>query len=175
MKPACVRDLFDLRSDRFLLNRLGTFPVACCVFATINPTSVIPACFKRESRRVRTWTPDKKIRGDKNQDRSHDRLPIPRCLQREFFNPKRFLPTVRRRINFAEPCINSTIRCAVQSDLTTPLVEITARFQCCRRSIGPAGCGTLCALVIAEFSRCTYNSFSSTLQQKAPRETHEKK
>jgi hypothetical protein len=31
--------------------------------ATVNPKSVIPACFKRESRRVRTWTPDKNIRG----------------------------------------------------------------------------------------------------------------
>jgi len=27
------------------------------------PKSVIPACFKRESRRVRNWTPDKNIPG----------------------------------------------------------------------------------------------------------------
>jgi len=29
----------------------------------IRGTSVIPACFKRESRRVRSWTPDKSILG----------------------------------------------------------------------------------------------------------------
>ena len=28
-----------------------------------NPKSVIPACFKRESSPIRTWTPDKNIRG----------------------------------------------------------------------------------------------------------------
>ena len=36
----------------------GSFPAACYVFATANPKSVIPACFKRESRPIRIWTPD---------------------------------------------------------------------------------------------------------------------
>jgi hypothetical protein len=30
----------------------------------VSVKSVISACFKRESRQVRNWTPDKNIRGD---------------------------------------------------------------------------------------------------------------
>src|SRR5439155_14344425 len=37
---------------------------AYCVSFYCLSEAVIPACFKRESRRVRIWTPDKGIRGD---------------------------------------------------------------------------------------------------------------
>ena len=42
----------------------GSFPAARCVKSIGDPTSVIPACFKRESRRIRTWTPIKTFGGD---------------------------------------------------------------------------------------------------------------
>src|SRR5438445_205892 len=39
------------------------FPAACCDKLISSPKTVIPACFQRESRRNRNWTPDKDIRG----------------------------------------------------------------------------------------------------------------
>src|SRR3990167_3198789 len=51
---------FHLRSVSI---SVGRFPAACCVTLIAYTKSVIPACFKRESRRIRNWTPDKNIRG----------------------------------------------------------------------------------------------------------------
>ena len=51
-------------AESLRLNLCGSYPSQlCCVDLISFPKTVIPACFKRESRRIRNWTPDKNIRG----------------------------------------------------------------------------------------------------------------
>jgi hypothetical protein len=60
MRRGPVRERFYCGLEAFTV---GRFLAACCVKVIFFPKSVIPACFKRESRRVQDWTPDKSIRG----------------------------------------------------------------------------------------------------------------